>query len=489
MTPTSWPLKVSFAVLFLLSAFLLVDTAGYANIEAPATSSPDITLTITQSPPATPAPVGTIVFRPSPIGRDQAEIVNPSRGYYRWRDQEIVPNGEPALDAYQRYSWIDLEASRGNYDFSQIEADVAQAASRDQKFGLRIRAMKDASSGGIYLPAYLDDCGWYRNNTFIPDWNASCFLDNAENLLQALAQRYDNDPRISWIDIGLYGNWGEWALPVSIYDDAPPGIQPATNDSLFRIVDMHLNAFPTVRKVMMAKTNEYAVAHALSASDQVGWRVDCLGKPGYFDFDTNPNYDVSWPYMRDRWQTAPVITEFCSPTSNGMDLSYQTAEEQVVEWHISMVGNGNTEDWADLSDEQQNNLQALGKKAGYRYQVNNVSIPSVLDQGQSFRITSGWQNLGVTPHYERVIVKFKLYQPNNGPDVWEGVSGIDLRMVLPGHVYTQVDALQLPNDIPAGSYELYVKVVDPASIRRPLRLAMEGLEQNGSYYLKDVVIR
>jgi hypothetical protein len=172
-----------------------------------------------------------------------------------------------------------------------------------------------------------------------------------------------------------------------------------------------------------------------------------------------------------------------------MDLSYQTAEEQVVEWHISMVGNGNTEDWADLSDEQQNNLQALGKKAGYRYEVTSVSLPEVLSRRQRFVITSVWENMGVAPHYERVVIKFKLYEPNNGADVWEGVSALDLRDLLPGEAFTQVDVMELPGELFPGTYELRIKVVDPAFIRRPLRLAIEGLQANGSYTLGDILVR
>jgi len=117
---------------------------------------------------------------------DQPDLVNPSRGYYRWRSQEIVPN-EPALDAYDRYFWSDIETSKGDYDFSIIDTAIAEAAARGQKFGFRIRAMKDSSSGGMYIPSYLKDCGWYNSDTFIPDWNSGCFLDNAENMIRAWA--------------------------------------------------------------------------------------------------------------------------------------------------------------------------------------------------------------------------------------------------------------------------------------------------------------
>jgi len=251
---------------------------------------------------------------------------------------------------------------------------------------------------------------------------------------------------------------------------------------------MHLNAFPTVRKVMLAKTNAYAVEHALSASDQVGWRVDCLGKPKYFDFESNPRYDVSWPLLKNRWKTAPVIVEFCSIESSGMDLTYQTAEEQVSQWHISLVSNGNTENWDKLNQQQKENLISLGKKAGYRYQVKDVSLPDSLVPGQSFDITAHWQNLGVAPHYERVVMKYQFYDPTTGSIVWEGESGVDLRAILPDEAYNQVDSMALPDSLPAGTYALRLLVVDPAGFRRPLRLAISGLQPDGSYYLRDITV-
>jgi hypothetical protein len=58
------------------------------------------------------------------------DTINPLRGYYRWRNQEVIPQAEPARDAYQRYYWKDFEPVAGQYDFSTLLADLAAAKSQ-----------------------------------------------------------------------------------------------------------------------------------------------------------------------------------------------------------------------------------------------------------------------------------------------------------------------------------------------------------------------
>jgi hypothetical protein len=309
-----------------------------------------------------------VTLQPTPISLEDPELVNPGRGFYRWRGVEIVPVPEPAYDEYDRFFWHDpenpeesIETYSGVYNFSRIDNALSAAASRGHKFAFRIRTMANKRSGKRYVPDYLADCGWNYRGTFIPDWNSACFLDNAARLMNALGARYNNDPRVAWMDIGLYGEWGEWALSEETYTAAPQGTSMATDESLTRIIDMQVNAFPNVRKVMMAKTRASAVIHALSRSDQIGWRVDCFARNGYFNFHSHPDHLPAWDLMQDRWKTAPVIVEFCT---DNVSLSNSTPLKQVQEFHISLIGNGNIRSWERLNKLSQQNLTLWGKPPG-----------------------------------------------------------------------------------------------------------------------------
>ena len=61
-----------------------------------------------------------------------------------------------------------------------------------------------------------------------------------DNFIWDLAEKYNDDPRMSWIDIGFYGNWGEWhTCPIQYpnasgeYEVPPPGSKGTLKFSFF----------------------------------------------------------------------------------------------------------------------------------------------------------------------------------------------------------------------------------------------------------------
>jgi hypothetical protein len=435
-----------------------------------------------------------VTIKPTPLPIDGPELVNPGRGFYKWRGDEIVPAAEPAHDEYDRYFWYDpdnprasLETSPGVYNFSGIDRAIADAASRGHKFAFRIRTMANKRSGERFIPDYLAGCGWDYRGTFIPNWNSACFQDNAARLMEALGERYNHDPRIAWMDIGLFGEWGEWALSEEIYTAAPKGITQASDKSLAHIIDIQVDAFPDVRKVMMAKTRSTAVIYALTRSDQIGWRVDCFGRQNYFNFPSHQDYMPAWEYMAERWKTAPVIVEFCA---DNVSLSSALPVKQVQDFHISLIGNGNFDSWDRLNKQKQENLILVGKTTGYRYQIQAITIPDAWAPGANIPITTDWENVGVAPHYEATEVLFRLYDPKRSEYVWEGKSGVDLQKLLPsgGKPYHVQDRLKLPAKLAPGEYQLRIIVTDPAGFRRPLKLAIAGRQNDGSYLLGNIIV-
>jgi hypothetical protein len=426
---------------------------------------------------------------------DEPELVNPGRGYYDWRGHAIIPLPEPSHDDYERFFWYDadrpeesIEPVKGVYNFDMLDRAIAAADARGQKFAFRIRTMANKMSGKRFVPDYLAECGWEYRNTFIPDWNSECFLDSAEKLMQALGERYNGDPRIAWMDIGLYGEWGEWALSEDTFQSAPDGISSPSEKSLARIIDIQVDAFPDTRKVMFAKTRSDAVVHALKRSDQIGWRVDCFARNGYFSFDTHEDHAPAWKYMKDRWKTAPVIVEFCN---GNVSLSNSTPLDQVQDFHIALIGNGNIPKWNWLNSQAQENLVLAGKLSGYRYQIRSITTPPVWEPGLEVSVETNWENVGVAPHYEHTEVIFKLYDPRHSRYIWEAKSKVNLQMLLPtgDRPFSMQDELRLSASIPPGIYPLHVVVVDPEGYRRPLKLAISGQQKDGSYVLGSVIVQ
>lgn len=440
------------------------------------------------------------VITPAQIDRSAPELVNPMRGLYRWRGSENVPSPNPlprrSFDAYQRYEWRDLERGRGEYDFTALERDLQRAADAGQKFGFRIRAYVPRQ--GSSVPDYVMDdmeLGWWTDldrdgdkETYVPDWNDEDFLAGVERLMNALGERYDNDPRVSYLDIGIFGSYGEWHTSGLNYSSSNPA-RTMTRPNREKIIEYHLAAFPNTHLLMMTD-DERSLAYALQLSPRIGWRRDSLGVDHFNTAarDLERLGPEELALFEERWKTAPVVTEFMQPKYHESPGTYELAREQVERYHVSMIGNGNMISWGSLSSAGRSAVVEMAKSSGYRIALAELTLPATLRTGELTMLTGEWVNQGVAPTYEDWQVWYQL-RDGAGAVAWEGPSQIKLRELLPSAEFgpqTASDELILPTSLAPGSYSLSVVVRDPEAYRQPLFLSIDGRQEDGSYLLGEV---
>jgi hypothetical protein len=448
------------------------------------------------APASAPAPVSgtprTFIVSPLPLAG--AELANPDRGQYRWYEAMPRPAGWPFLDAYTRYSWRQLEPSRGRYDFSSIERDLADAAGRGGRFGFRIMTL-DTAAGGALVPDYVVNAGagfWARpegTRAFVPDWNSDLYLDHWEALLQALAARFGSDLRLGFLDIGGYGNYGEWWLPDDLYP-GPGGQAPASDANARRIVDATLNAFPPDSHLLVIGVDfTPALRYALDRSPRVGIRLDCLGGGESMHGDRDAMQRV--PASQSRWQTALVATEWC-PEDDVGTAEFILGDRQVQQYHVSLLSSGNfTHAYSAHTQAEQDAFIHANKTAGYRFMLDSLTLPESTARDQDVVVETRWENVGVAPPYRAWQVLVQLRDPSSGGVAWQGQSGLDLRGVLPtgDGALTQRDTFKLPNSLPAGTYTVTLQVVDAGAYGAPLQLAIAGRQPDGSYPVGQVSVR
>jgi hypothetical protein len=441
----------------------------------------------------------TEYLRPTPLSLAAPELVNPLRGLYRWRGQELAPQPAPAADSYERYSWRQLEPTRDGYDFSAIERDLEAAAKAGRKHAFRVRAL--VSAAGLSVPDYLAvemKRGWWYDfdrdgsaDTYVPDWNDPIFVARAQKLIQALGERYNGDPRISWIDIGMYGNWGEWHM-FNFPTIVPSGARPIERANKLLLVDAHWAAFPATQLVMPSEDLE-ALPYALRLSPTIGWRRDSLGSTTFTEsasfrfFRSDPEL---WRLITQRFRTAPVVTEFAGPEYQQDPDDFQRALQQARQFGVALVGNGNAISWSKLSPSGRAAFLELGKTVGYRFELSQLGMPSTLQAGRPFLVSWQWRNVGITPAYEPWQVRLQLRDPQTGSVAWEGRSKLDLRTLAPNSTQPllQSESFLLTETIAAQIYDLTLLVSDPRGQRAPLALAIAGANADRSYSLGRIAV-
>lgn len=388
-------------------------------------------------------------------------------GLYEWYGQNEVPLPEPPANSYRRFVWRELETSEGRYDFSAIEASLQAARAKRQKFAFRV--MSCWSGEGAVVPAYLvrymPHGFWFassggRTDTYVPDWNSNAYQDHAKQLLTALGKRFDGDPALGWVDIGLYGNWGEWHVANFPYPQHPD-TSPASFASKRALIDAHISAFPLTRLLMMTDDPE-GLAYALRQSPDIGMRRDSLGDR-WFDQGLHAN-GTAWQLASERWKTAPFVTEFYAPSPSGM---LRLAAQQVSAYHVTLVGNGNTTaHYADMSISDRLQFSSLNALAGAQFVATNGSAG--LDRARkSLRVTFDLQNLGNAPAYDPWNLECVIRRPG-GPAFASAKVDLDLRTLLPLVSIHQDLTITLPFRLDQGDYEVLLIGQDPSGYLRNL---------------------
>lgn len=442
---------------------------------------------------------------PPPLNDSAVLLSNPMRGFYGWHGG-IIPLTKPSTEGYQRFSWTDLEPREGGYDFSKIDQTMAHMAASDRlAFGILMMDTCCSAHNGRDVPDYLmakmpkgfwikADPGNYGHveSVYVPDWNSPYLIERWQKLFSALGKRFNGDPRIAWVDLRGYGNWGEGHLAGANayhwtqfpYDDPTVNLHGAERGTLasrLAIVDAVIDAFPTTQRIAMTDDKDVLI-HALKRSQAIGMRRDSWGANMFGESLLGDLTGADRDLVLTRWQTAPFIVE-----SYGWEKVFEAGLDGIVKqvetYHISAIGNGNfnVQQWSDLPAEKQNALMQSGNRAGYRYAP--VSLAYRQTVACPLEVKLGWRNNGVAPSYEPWRVHIQLFAPEGGQ-----IASTDsnLPKVMPGETITDEVCFR---QVPAGAYNIRLQLVDPNGSGRTMQLPLKGRVSQDIYTLGTLTVR
>jgi len=437
----------------------------------------------------------TFSYTPTAVPKSSDELTNPLRGQYLWLGEPGYPAGWPVVDSYQRYEWVQFEPSHGNYNWSLIDGELTRARSRHGRFGMRIMPLCQDCATHTYAGASSsipDDLAAATNpliasppggtgTYLLPDWNSEAYLSRVEELLNAIGTRYKDDPTFAFFDVSSYGNWGEfhlWPFSQSGGPYANSTQRPITDANARRIVNANAAAFPN-KIIVINSENPAALAQAVaSTTPPIGIRVDCLGSDGLAGGQSAID---AVPGATDRWRTAPFITEWCQYNlgSSGANLFVQ-GSSQVTQFHVSMLSSDNFTSNPATSAEI-TAFRSANVNAGYRLRVANATVTT--GTPNALNVDLQWVNDNVAPTY----LAWKAVLVLRGTSTIELPLVVDLRKVMPDSPLEDIETLQSAS-VPAGTYDLLLRVDDAQSISPPMNLAMQGRDTNGNYLLGSLQV-
>jgi hypothetical protein len=442
----------------------------------------------------------TVVVRPKEV---HGILVNPGMGiqtFQRFRQQEInpgtrwsevgpsapVPDAAGKIDfpessmAYIRWFWSQLEPEQGKYRWDILDTALDEARRHGQTLMIRMMPYDQRNP----LPEWYRNSGARRANKpgdrdgeiWSPDADDPLYMKHWGALVRKAGERYDGHPFLDSVDVSTVGYWGEGWGPYL------PSVEMQK-----ALIDVHFEAF---RRTPLLMNFDEPTALAYGTGRGAGWRLDCWGDLGgrgkgmMHMLDMYPQQVVRTG-IQDIWQRYPVSLETCGTPASWKQWKYTNADidyilAQALRWHASSINVKSTA----IPPEWREKFAEFQTRIGYRFVLRRMEHPKQARIGHMMPISMWWLNAGVSPLYQEHWLALQFHS-SSGSRTAE--IPVDVRKWLPGDAVYD-GSVYVDDSLAPGTYRLRVALLDPRTKAPAIRLAIEGLQEDGWYDLGAVVL-
>ncbi len=380
----------------------------------------------------------------------------------------------------------DLMTGPRTFDWKPFEEQLDAITDRGHQGVFRIYLDYPGRPTGI--PQYLLDQGLvtrpypdFGNNgvSVAPDWNDPRLVTALENFITALGRRYDGDPRIGFITLGLIGFWGEWHTWPYDGTTQPENWMPTT-DVQARILQRYEAAFDTTR--LLAR-----YPSALNRDLNIGYHDDS------FAFETLPNQ--SWHFVQrlieegvtDKWRREPVGGElrpeiqpclFEEPVSC---TQYEDYAESVAQTHASWLINHAAFAGTGYTGAEHERALAAARSLGYELTVTQAAV-------SPGRVSIRVANRGTAPFYYDWRAELAAVD-RAGRVVRRWTTPWTVAGIQPGAEPTGLSARINTDGLRDGRYDIVLRVPNPMRGGIPLRFANTSQDTRTGWLTLGAVTR
>ena len=391
------------------------------------------------------------------------------------------------------------EATNGDFEFdwSRVEDFLNEVKSRGCQAVFRIHCEypQEAAASKVEIPKFLvgrgvevtrirstedvDSNGSPTHFSMSPDYENPLLRRALVQMIRALGARYDGDPRIGFLEVGIFGFWGEWHTYPDMEHMASRGVQD-------EVLEAFEHSFQTTKLLVRYPEDGSRERFAPNVNRNVGHHDDS------FTWSTLYNRDGGWYFLTQmaennalgKWKTNPIGGELypqlnSSVFKNVSEHGGRVASEfvQTVEaTHATYVRL-----WAvfeeGLSDPRRCRAESAVLRMGYDLHFRRATITC---ERSRFRIRAELENRGVAPFYYNWPVYLGLL--NSAGEV------IEERLVdwhvhkLPAGARRILDTTFAPCSVPAGG-SFAVRVPNPMDGGRPLRFSNKSQQLDGQTWM------
>ncbi|MCS6871817.1 MAG: DUF4832 domain-containing protein [Anaerolineae bacterium] len=435
-----------------------------------------------------------VTYQPS-----DANFPNPERGFYiqrapLWRQSERIPLGPNDLAAAraQGISLIRTYYVLERYRDRPLDSAVFEALNADMNL-LRANGFKVILRFAYNFPTNDD----YESSVDAP---LDIVLKHIQQLTPLLRAHADI---IAHMEAGFIGAWGEWHSSSHQLIDYPErGVNAPAKAILFALLDalpptrMIAVRHPLIKQQLFGES-PLTASQAFSGSPQarIGAHEDCFLASAtnwgtYLDANDEPQIAYFKAYLHADNRYVVQSGETCNSDEEAQplitcenalaDLAYLRWSSLNFDYHPDVIAL-----W-----RRQSCFETIARHLGYRLRLIEAAAPREASRDGTLEVKLTVINDGFASPYNPRNVVLALRSADDALHALRLDSLPDPRFWLPNEPMVVTVRATLPNDLPAGRYELMLSLPDPeprlsADPRYAIRLANQGLwdERTGFHAL------
>ena len=410
-----------------------------------------------------------------------APIDNPLKGFVPYdgdRHREGFPHS-------LEWFYLPLAAvmdAPGHFNWQPVEQHLAAIAGRGRQAVFRIYLDYPGSAPGT--PRYLLDAGLKthayeeqknQGRSVSPDYEDPRLRAALAEFIAAFGARYDGDPRIGFLTVGMLGFWGEW------HDEAHHDWF-ASKVVQREVMEAYLRAFTKTRLLVRYPAGPDDPVYAENASLPFGYHDDSFA---WATMPASPPKKNSWYFLDrmtraralDQWRAQPIGGEvrpevwdtlWNDPTGAPAGQEFDRCVDAT---HATWLMNSGVFH-PGLQGENRERALAGARRLGYELFVSDAALDG--SKGE-LRVRVRLHDTGVAPFYYAWPVEIGLLNAEGKLTVTR--TDWSLPRVLPGAPAEEFSAALPRSTLPAGTCRVLLRVANPMAGGPPLRFANQAQDE------------
>ncbi len=317
-------------------------------------------------------------------------------------EMSTICSGEP--------KWEELNPAEGVYNWESIDSMLDACEKYGYTYGIRILPYSHLSGSHDnygeahdFVPQWVYDKGAQKDRATLisdptveldlPKWDDPIYLQACKDFADALAEHYDGDPRVEFIDISTFGNWGEWHT--TTFEGNPmPSVEIQKE-----MIKYYSDAFD--KTWLCLTSGAYGEVYDYAMELGIPKRVNGLIATHNYEWNLRPNYHNNLPVIGENFLPYKMMLD-PENTAQGIVNNYdehylrwtpQRFKETIEISHLSIYAfDQDSKHSYEFYRERKDLIEEMNNKLGY-----NLTVTSAKRTDNKLLVTI--KNTGLAPAF------------------------------------------------------------------------------------------